>query len=35
MDRAAKIMGAIWIGAGLLYYFVLTFWAKKAVVLRV
>jgi amino acid transporter len=35
MDRAAKIMGAIWIGAGLLYYFALTFWAKKAVVLRV
>jgi amino acid transporter len=35
MDRAAKIMGAIWIGAGVLYYAALTFWVKRAVVLRV
>jgi hypothetical protein len=35
MDRAAKIMGAIWIGVGLLYYSALTFWVKRAVVLRV
>jgi amino acid transporter len=35
MDRAAKIMGAIWIGVGILYYSALTFWVKRAVVLRV
>ena len=35
MDRTAKIMGAIWIGVGIVYYLTLTFWVKRAVVLRV
>jgi amino acid transporter len=35
MDRAAKIMGAIWIGAGILYYAALTLWVKRSVALRV
>ena len=35
MDSAAKIMGACWIGAGLVYYVVLTFLLKKPVALEV
>jgi amino acid transporter len=35
MDSAAKILGACWIGVGLLYYLVLTFFLKKPVALEV
>jgi amino acid transporter len=35
MDGAAKIMGACWIGAGFVYYGVLTFLRKKPVALEV
>jgi amino acid transporter len=35
MDRTAKVMGAIWIGVGIVYYLALTFWVRRAVVLRV
>jgi amino acid transporter len=35
MDRAAKILGACWIGIGVLYYLVLTFLIKKPVELEI
>lgn len=35
MDAAAKILGACWIGAGVVYYLVLTFLLKKPVALEV
>ncbi len=35
MDRSAKIMGAIWIGIGIIYYLVLTRILKKPVALEV
>jgi len=35
MDRAAKIMGAIWIAVGVIYYSVLTFWVRRAAALEI
>ncbi len=35
MDRAAKVMGACWIGLGVLYYATLSRWLKKPVALEV
>ncbi len=35
MDRSAKVMGAAWIGIGVIYYFVLTRILKKPVTLEV
>jgi amino acid transporter len=35
MDRAAKILGAVWILLGVVYYLVLTLYAKKPVALEI
>jgi len=35
MDRAAKIMGAIWIAVGIIYYSVLTYWGRRAAALEI
>jgi amino acid transporter len=35
MDRAAKILGACWIAAGVLYYFLMTLLSKKPVALEI
>jgi amino acid transporter len=35
MDRAAKIMGAIWIALGVIYYSALTFWARRGAALEI
>ena len=35
MDRAAKVLGACWIGIGVLYYLVLALWMKKPMSLEV
>jgi amino acid transporter len=35
MDRAAKILGACWIGVGVLYYLVLVLWMKKPLSLEI
>jgi amino acid transporter len=35
MDRAAKILGGIWILLGILYYLVLTFYVKKPAALEI
>jgi amino acid transporter len=35
MDRAAKILGACWIGAGVLYYLLMTLRSKKPVALEI
>lgn len=35
MDRAAKILGACWIGIGVLYYLVLVLWMKKPLSLEI
>jgi amino acid transporter len=35
MDRAAKILGLVWITLGVVYYLVLTLWIKKPVTLKI
>ncbi len=35
MDLAAKILGAVWIAIGVLYYLVLAWWIKKPVALEI
>jgi amino acid transporter len=34
MDNAAKVLGAAWIGIGVLYYLLLTMWIKKPAALK-
>jgi amino acid transporter len=35
MDHAAKVLGAAWIGIGVLYYLLLTMWIKKPAALKI
>jgi amino acid transporter len=35
MDRSAKLLGLAWIGAGILYYLILTMWIKKPAALKI
>src|SRR5882762_1595573 len=35
MDRAAKVLGLIWIGIGVFYYLLLTLWIKKPAALKI
>jgi amino acid transporter len=34
MDRSAKVLGACWLGIGVVYYLVLAFWIKKPIALE-